>query len=71
MPKSRNTRRQQRRRAGSPAEKAIQGFEEAPTDARASEGWQPVSDRKVRVGIVAHQSAARNGELLKIPQYTS
>ena len=34
--------------------KPIQGFEEAPTDPKASQGWQPVSDRKVRVGIVGY-----------------
>jgi predicted dehydrogenase len=31
---------------------AIAGFEKAPVDPNASKGWQPVSDRKVRVGIV-------------------
>ena len=30
----------------------IQGFEPAPADPNASKGWKPVSDRKVRVGIV-------------------
>ncbi|NOX56085.1 MAG: Gfo/Idh/MocA family oxidoreductase [Planctomycetes bacterium] len=34
--------------------KVIQGFEEAPTDPNASKGWRPVSDRKVRVGIVGY-----------------
>jgi predicted dehydrogenase len=41
----------------SPARSArppIQGFEEAPTDPKASQGWQPVSDRKIRVGIVGY-----------------
>ncbi|MEO8271271.1 MAG: Gfo/Idh/MocA family oxidoreductase [Aureliella sp.] len=33
-------------------EKVIQGFEKAPTDPNAAKGWQPVSDRKIRVGIV-------------------
>ncbi len=32
----------------------IQGFERAPEDPDASKGWQPVSDRKVRVGIVGY-----------------
>lgn len=36
------------------AEKPIQGFEAAPTAASAHAGWQPVSDRKLRVGIVGH-----------------
>jgi predicted dehydrogenase len=36
------------------AEPAIQGFERAPTDAEASRGWKPVSDRKIRVGIVGY-----------------
>ncbi len=34
--------------------KPIQGFEEAPTDPNASKGWKPVSDRKIRVGIVGY-----------------
>lgn len=34
-----------------PAEVPIQGFEKAPTDPSASKGWQPVSDRRLRVGI--------------------
>ncbi len=37
-----------------PKKKVIQGFEEAPTDPNASKGWKPVSDRKVRVGIVGY-----------------
>jgi predicted dehydrogenase len=36
----------------SPAEKVIQGFEKAPDDGTASAGWKPISDRKIRVGIV-------------------
>jgi predicted dehydrogenase len=36
------------------AEPAIQGFEEAAADADASKGWKPVSDRKLRVGLVGH-----------------
>lgn len=32
----------------------IQGFEEAPVDPDASKAWKPVSDRKVRVGIVGY-----------------
>lgn len=36
----------------SAAEPAIQGFEAAPADPNASNGWKPVSDRKLRVGIV-------------------
>lgn len=35
--------------AGAPA---IQGFEKAAADPAASAGWTPVSDRRVRVGIV-------------------
>ena len=35
-------------------EKPIQGFEKAPADADASKGWKPVSDRKIRVGIVGY-----------------
>ncbi len=33
-------------------EKVIQGFEQSATTAEASAGWTPVSDRKIRVGIV-------------------
>ena len=36
------------------AEQPIQGFEEVPTDPNASQGWKPVSDRKIRVGIVGY-----------------
>ncbi len=36
------------------AEKPIQGFERAPEDPAASAGWQPISDRKIRVGIVGY-----------------
>jgi predicted dehydrogenase len=35
-------------------EKPIQGFEEEPVDPKASREWKPVSDRKVRVGIVGY-----------------
>jgi len=35
-------------------EKPIQGFERASEDPQASEGWQPVSDRKIRVGIAGY-----------------
>ena len=31
--------------------KTIAGFEKAPTDPSSSKGWQPFSDRKIRVGI--------------------
>ncbi len=34
--------------------KPIQGFEESPTDPKASKNWKPVSDRKIRVGIVGY-----------------
>ena len=47
----------------------IPGFEKTRTAPDAAKGWQPFSDRKIRVGIVAHQSALKDGELLKIPQY--
>ncbi len=33
-------------------QKPIQGFEKGQDDPNASKGWQPVSDRKIRVGIV-------------------
>lgn len=42
------------RRASAGEDPEIQGFEEAPTDPSASEGWKPVSDRRVRVGIVGY-----------------
>src|ERR1051325_3056479 len=34
--------------------KPIQGFEKSADDPNASAGWQPVSDRKIRVGLVGH-----------------
>jgi len=37
-----------------PAEKPIQGFERPPENPDISKGWQPVSDRKIRVGIVGY-----------------
>ena len=40
--------------SGIAAEKPIQGFERAPEDPNASAGWQAVSDRKIRVGIVGY-----------------
>ena len=40
--------------AAPPKEKPIQGFEEEPTDPNASKKWEPVSDRKIRVGIVGY-----------------
>jgi predicted dehydrogenase len=36
------------------AEVQIPGFEKEPRDANASKGWKPVSDRKIRVGIVGY-----------------
>src|SRR5690606_31461099 len=33
---------------------AIQGFEKQPVDPKASKKWKPVSDRKLRVGIVGY-----------------
>ena len=35
-------------------ETSIPGFERAPTDPQASRNWKPVSDRKIRVGIVGY-----------------
>ena len=35
-------------------EKAIQGFEQAPTDPNAAKAWKPISDRKLRVGLVGY-----------------
>lgn len=43
--------------AGRPAaaeEEPIQGFEEAPDTQAAHREWEPVSDRKIRVGIVGY-----------------
>ncbi|MST94020.1 MAG: Gfo/Idh/MocA family oxidoreductase [Pedosphaera sp.] len=34
--------------------KPIPGLEPAPNDPNAAKGWQPVSDRKIRVGIVGY-----------------
>lgn len=36
------------------ADRPIQGFEQAPTTADASRGWRPVSERRLRVGIVGY-----------------
>ena len=41
-------------RSAAAAEEPIQGFEEEPTDTETAKGWQPVSDRKLRVGIVGY-----------------
>jgi predicted dehydrogenase len=41
-------------RLGSGAEKPIQGFEPAPDDPNASKDWKPVSDRRIRVGLVGY-----------------
>ncbi len=40
--------------AASAAEKTIQGFERAKDKADAHTGWQPISDRKIRVGIIGN-----------------
>ena len=40
--------------AAPPPAKPIQGFEDAPLDPNASQAWKPVSDRKLRVGIVGY-----------------
>ncbi|MBA4147271.1 MAG: Gfo/Idh/MocA family oxidoreductase [Verrucomicrobia bacterium] len=40
--------------AANAAEKPIQGFEQAKDDPNASKDWRPVSDRKIRVGIVGY-----------------
>jgi predicted dehydrogenase len=39
---------------GQAQEKAIPGFEHLPADANASKGWQPISERKIRMGIVGY-----------------
>jgi predicted dehydrogenase len=41
-------------RLGEAQEKPIQGFEKVAEDTNASKGWQPISDRKIRVGIVGY-----------------
>ncbi len=35
-------------------DKVIQGFEKTSVDPNASKGWQPISDRKIRVGLVGY-----------------
>jgi len=35
-------------------EKVIQGFEKAPVDPDAAKTWKPISDRKIRVGLVGY-----------------
>ena len=32
----------------------IQGFEKAPTDPEGAKNWKPISDRKIRVGLVGY-----------------
>ena len=39
---------------GQQKEPQIPGFEERPVDPKASVGWKPVSERKIRVGIVGY-----------------
>ncbi len=39
---------------GRTAEKPIQGFELAPDDLNATNGWTSISDRKIRVGLVGY-----------------
>ena len=41
-------------RATAAQQPAIAGFEQVPTSPDASRGWQPVSDRRLRVGIVGY-----------------
>jgi len=41
-------------RSAAAAQPAIQGFEAAQTTAAMHEGWRPVSDRKIRLGIVGY-----------------
>jgi predicted dehydrogenase len=36
------------------AEKPIQGFEPAAADPNAAKGWKPISDRRIRVGLVGY-----------------
>lgn len=40
--------------AAAAAEKVIPGFEKTAEDPDASKGWQPISDRKIRVGLVGY-----------------
>lgn len=40
--------------AANAAEKPIQGFERAKDSSDVHSGWQPISDRKIRVGIIGH-----------------
>jgi len=40
--------------SGHAQEKPIQGFEKAPESSDISKGWVPVSERKIRVGIVGY-----------------
>jgi predicted dehydrogenase len=40
--------------AGGAENKVIQGFEQAPAAAQPAKPWQPVSDRKIRVGLVGY-----------------
>lgn len=35
-------------------EQVIQGFEKVAADRDASKGWKPISDRRIRVGLIGH-----------------
>src|SRR5687768_11192501 len=35
-------------------EKPIQGFEKTAADPKATAAWKPISDRKIRVGLVGY-----------------
>jgi predicted dehydrogenase len=39
---------------GADEKKPIAGFEQAAVDPNASKDWKPVSDRKIRVGLIGH-----------------
>lgn len=43
-----------RQTARAEEKKPIQGFEQSADDPLATKGWQPISDRKIRVGIVGY-----------------
>lgn len=40
--------------AAADKDKPIQGFEPAPDDPNASQDWKPISDRRIRVGLVGY-----------------
>ena len=46
---------------------AIQGFEKTPEGPASSKVWVPVSDRKIKVGLVGYSPGRRNSSIPDSP----